>query len=133
MEEVGYHLGVLDRRAGSDRLVTGTWLGNAFQPKACIDQQIQPLAERPCEPRDLELGQPLLHVQRCGFEEPLVNHPVEIAKVVADLYRIGQAVGVAQVPAVWSIEARMADGELKETARLQDAIGFRENPIRFRN
>jgi hypothetical protein len=42
-------------------------------------------------------------------EVPLVNLTMQIPKVVADFYRIGQTVCVTQISAVRGIEARMGD------------------------
>src|SRR6266545_970372 len=115
MEEVGHNLGVLQVGAGEDGGVAWTWLLHALEQKAGVDQQIQPLAHGPREPRNLELRQSLRHVRRCRPEEPLGNLPVAGAKVVADLYRIRAAVLVAEIPAVRGIEAGMSKGELQET------------------
>src|SRR5262249_28637993 len=49
VQEVGDDLGVLHIRAGADGFVGRSWLFNALQLKAGIDQQVHPLAHGPGE------------------------------------------------------------------------------------
>lgn len=73
MEGVGDDLSVLEPGAGANRFVAESRLGDSFQPKACVHEQIQPLGHRPSEPRRLELRQPLFQPERRRLEGPLVN------------------------------------------------------------
>src|SRR5262249_8931702 len=58
MQEIRDDLRILQGRAEPERLVGGARLRQPFQPEARVDQQIEPLAERPRESGSLELRQP---------------------------------------------------------------------------
>jgi hypothetical protein len=126
VEEVGYNLSVLQVGAGADGFVARSWFFNTLQPKAGFDQQIQPLAHRPCEPGSLALRQSLFHLRRRSPEEPFGNLSVKIAEVLPNFNCVGQPVLVAQIPPMQSVEAGVGNGELQETSGLQDAIGYGE-------
>ena len=120
VEEIGDHLGILQCGARADRLVRGTWFRGGLQSEAGVDQRFSHWLGS-CGMGRLEHRQPPFRFGRCGREEPLGDLAIRVEEVVADLDRIGLAARVPQVPAVRRVETRVADRELEEPARLQDA------------
>jgi hypothetical protein len=124
MREVRHDLGVLYGGAGANAIVAWAWFLDGFEQAVGIDQQVQPLADVVRVNPGSESWQSLFHVRRYSGEEPFGAHAILQLKVIADLYRIGKTVCIAQIPAVRGIEARMTDRELQEAPWFQYPIHF---------
>jgi len=131
VEKVSHNLGILQVRTYLHRCVGRPWLCNSIQRKTRIEQEVQPLTDGSGKPWGLKSAQAFLYFWRRCSENPFCDFPVQIAKVVANLNRVGPPLLIAEVPAMGCGKTRMFYGELQEPSRLDDAVGFSEKPLRF--